>query len=52
MRSLMIALEHLGQVVVAVELVLIGDASKGLDGFETGMGVLHVWAQPHTAART
>src|SRR4249920_1219733 len=28
-----ITLQHLGQVVVAVELVFIGDANKGLDGF-------------------
>jgi hypothetical protein len=33
-----VALEDFGQVVVAVELVFVGDASEGVDGFEDGHG--------------
>ena len=31
-----VALEDFGQVVVAVELVFVGDASEGLNGVEDG----------------
>ena len=33
-----VAFEHFSQVVVAVELVFVGDASEGLNGFEYGHG--------------
>jgi hypothetical protein len=33
-----VALENLGQIVVAVELVLVGDAGKALDGLGDGHG--------------
>jgi hypothetical protein len=35
-----IALEHLGKVVVAVELVFIDAANEGLNGFDHWHGVL------------
>ena len=46
-----VAFEDLGQVVVAVQLVFVGNASEGLDGVEDG----HFQAPAvglHTAAST
>ena len=46
-----VALEDLGEVVVAVELVLVGDASEGLNGSRGQPWSIDV-RQAHTAAST
>lgn len=51
--SLDVALEDFGEVMVAVELIFVGNASEGLDGFKNGHGQAPTTAWGwHTPAST